>query len=37
MIKGTATKFDEQEISLQLNKLERQVQDATSIEKPRVE
>jgi hypothetical protein len=37
MIKGTATKFDEQEISLQLNKLERQVQEATSIEKPRVE
>ena len=33
MIKNTATKFDEQEISLQLNELEKQVQEATSIEK----
>jgi len=37
MIKSTATKFDEQEINLQLNKLEKQVQEATNKEKLRVE
>jgi len=33
IIKNITTKFDEQEINLQLNKLERQVQEATNKEK----
>jgi len=33
IIKNTATKFNEQEINLQLNKLEKQVQKTTNIEK----
>jgi len=35
MIKSITTKFDEQEINLQLSKLEKQVQEATNIEKAR--
>jgi len=37
IMKDTAAKFDEQEISLRLNELEKRVQEATNIEKPRVE